>query len=278
MAKHTEEELEAMGLTDEELEALEADGDEEELEDDDGEADDDQGADDETTDAEGKADDDEQEQPARAERAPILTAEDPGDTEEKLKAIADSKEKLIEEFDDGELTAKEYQIELDKLAKQERDIERVVDRANLARDMEEQRARNEWLDTVNTFLEDHDEYRKFPMRHRALDAAVRELAAVEENASLSGAEILEKAHDQIVEQFGIQKQPKPKDEGDKKRAGRKIDAPPSLARVPASDLTETGDSTRWSKLDRLMETDPERYEAEMGKLSDADREAYLQAQ
>lgn len=293
MTRFTDEDLE--GLTDEEREALESEdeeleseeGDEHEDEDDSGSDDDttegdddkDDAGDDDDTGADDSADDDDdgaKTETKPAQPAPILTADDPSDAEDRLKAIEDSKAKLIEQFDDGELTAKEYQLELDKLAKQEREIERAIDRADLARDMAVQQARNEWLSTVNRFLSDHPQYQQSPLMHRTLDTAVRELASKEENAGLSGAEILAKAHEQIVSEFGLQ-QAKPAKGDSKKSGARKMDLPPSLARVPASDLTET-ENTKWSKLDRLMETDPERYEAEVAKLSDSDRDAYLMSQ
>lgn len=296
MTRFTEEELE--GLTEEEREALLAededtgtdDAEEEEAEneesgteadegDEDADADDGatDGDDDGEADDESSQDDDGKDQIAakQAQPAPILTADDPEGAEDRLKEIAEAKEKLIEQFDDGELTAKEYQLELDKLAKQEREIERAIDRADLARDMAAQQARNEWLSTVNRFLSEHPQYQQSPLMHRTLDTAVRELASKEENANLTGAEILQKAHEQIVTEFGLKQAASGKGEG--KKAPRKMDVPPTLAKVPASDMTET-ENTRWSKLDRLMERDPERYEEELAKLSDSDREAYLQAQ
>lgn len=308
MAKHTEEELEAMGLTDEEREALlsedeeQQETDEEEGDDDgtDGEsADDDDDSDgdgdgedpdgaedqsssDETEGAEGDdaeadgagGDESKEGEAARQQPAPILAAEDPGDAEERLTEIAQAKEKLIEQFDDGELTAKEYQLELDKLAKQEREIEQAQFKAQIAREMEETRAKNEWLATVNAFLNTNTRYKESPILYQTLDMTVRNLAAQEENQNLSGAEILAKAHEMITAELGLQDA---KRENGKKTGSKKIDAPPTLARVPAADMTEL-ENTRWSKLDRLMETDPERYERELAKLPEADREAYLQTQ
>src|SRR5690606_7261895 len=204
---------------------------------------------------------------------PLLAADVPEDAAEQLEAIAKQKEELVQKFDDGELTAKEYQLELDKLAKQEREIEQAQFKAKLAQEMAEQQARNAWLQTGNQFLSEHAEYRQYPLRYKALDLAVRELAAQEENQGLSGREILEKAHEQIVEQFGLARADE-KPEGKKRR--KTIEAPPTLANVPAASATETEDG-RWAKLDRLMETDPERYERELAKLSDADRDAYLAA-
>jgi hypothetical protein len=269
MSKYTEEEMQ--DLTEEEraaLEDLEAEEAEAEAEDEKEEA----------GEADGGNGDDAEEEVGKdsvaTEFQPLLDADAPEDAAEQLEAIARQKEELVQKFDDGELTAKEYQLELDKLAKREREIEQAQFKARLAQEMAEQQQRNAWLATVNQFLSEHAEYRQYPLRYKALDLAVRELAAQEENQGLSGREILEKAHEQIVEQFGLARaEDDLKPEGKKRR---KIEAPPTLANVPAASATETEDG-RWAKLDRLMETDPERYERELAKLSDADREAYLAA-
>lgn len=280
MSRYTEEELQ--DLTEEERAALEEEGDAlDEVDEDeaaggdtaaaspDGERVDDSG---EGKSQEGAGD---EETKGVSGPAPLLAADAPADADEKLAEIARQKEELVLRFDDGELTAKEYQLEMDKLAKQEREIEQAQFKAKLAQEMAEQQQRNAWLATVNQFLSEHAEYRQYPLRYKALDVAVRELAAQEENQGLSGREILEKAHEQIVEQFGLARtEDDPKPEGKKRR--KPIEAPPTLANVPAASATETEDG-RWARLDRLMETDPERYERELAKLSDADRDAYLAA-
>ena len=282
MSRYTEEELQ--DLTEEERAALEAEeADAEDEEEDAGEAEggdgdtgseandgDDGGDGDDADGAEKEAEHDS----LATEVQPLLAADAPEDAAEQLEAIAKQKEELVLKFDDGELTAKEYQLELDKLAKQEREIEQAQFKAKLAQEMAEQQQRNAWLATVNQFLSEHAEYRQYPLRYKALDVAVRELAAQEENQGLSGRQILEKAHEQIVEQFGLARAEE-KPEGNKRR--KPIEAPPTLANVPAASATETEDG-RWAKLDRLMETDPERYERELAKLPEADRESYLQAQ
>lgn len=289
MGRMTDEELDEMGLTEEEREALlEDDGGEEvddieDDEDDEGDSDDgqeggDAGADGGDGEADADADAEEVDEPEESQKprpAPILTAEDAEDADERLTEIAEQKERLIEQFDDGDLTAKEYQLELDKLAKQEREIEQTVFKANIAREMAEQQQHNEWMAQVDAFLTENPHYRQSKLMYQTLDIAVRQVASDEANRNLSGRQILEKAHSQIVEQFGLEGEKEAGADKAARKPGRKpISAPPTLARVPAADMTET-ENTRWSKLDRLMETDPERYEREVAKLSEADHEAYL---
>lgn len=310
MAKHTEQEMDKAGLTDEEREALlsaedenetdedlddeldgedegEAEGDDGEGAEDDGDADDadddsesddaDEPGDETSADAEDaesdeSGDDGESDAKGESQQAPILNADMPADAEEKIKAIGEQKDALVEQFDNGDITAKEYQKQLDALNKQEREVEQTVFKAKLADEMRQTQAQNAWMSTVNSFLDENPSYRASPLMYRTLDTAVREIASQPENANLSGRQILEKAHEAIVEQFGLQK---PAKEDQKPKAAKKpIVAPPTLGKVPAAAPTET-ENTRWSRLDRMAETDPERYEAEVAKLSDADREAYL---
>lgn len=290
MSKYSDEEL--MNLTDEEREALEAEGEDqghdEDTETHEGDADE-STAEDDASDAEGDEDDaqadkenageaeEEEEKTARREEqhAPLLTADAPEGADEKLKEISEQKNKLVEQFDDGDLTAREYQSELDKLAKAEREIELALHKSQIAAEMQEQQAKNAWLSTVNTFLDENPEYREKKRLYAMLDIEVRDIAADEANAGMSGRDILEKAHQNIADELGIlAQQPAGKQKPKGKRA---IDAPPTLARVPAAEHTDV-DNGRWAQLDRLMERDPERYEAEIAKLSDADREAYLTAQ
>lgn len=302
--KWTEEELAA--LTDEERAALledthdeqeadqevdqeeqdttqDADDQRDESEDTDDDQDDDSDQDDDT---EGEQDDDDQAGDDEAEKTqeearhhvPILDATEPEDAQERLDQITSQKDQLVQQFDDGELTAKEYQQQLDALAKQEREIEQAQFKAKLAAEMQEQQARNQWLSTVNAFLDDNPTYRQNQLMYRTLDMVVRDLAQQEANAGLSGREILERAHQQIAEQFGLQteQEDKPATKVTKKASRKTIDAPPTLKQMPAADNNEITD-TKWDKLDRIAQTDPIKYEEELAKMSDAERDAYLAA-
>lgn len=307
MARPTAEELEDMGLTPEEIEGYlsdeeEVEGGENEDADNDGAAtnedekargddagDDDAGEDGEAdggADASGdddgdhgnEAEGDDTADTAKAARVeapvPLLSADVPEDADEQLAAVAEAKEKLAERFDDGELTPKEYQAELDKLMRQERDIELKLFKANIAQEMAERAAQESWRSTVRSFLDEHPFYKQNELAYRTLDMVVRDIAKQPENQGLSGAEILARAHERIAEGFGLKEQPQPqKPQG--KETRQQLNLPPTLGKVPAADMTEAG-NTRWARLDRLADTDPDRYEAELAKLSPEEQEAYLQ--
>ena len=209
-----------------------------------------------------------------AKTAPILVVEPPADADDKLKAIATQKEELITKFDDGDITAKEYQQQLDALSKQEREIERALERATLATEMEQQRLKNEWTTTVTSFIEANPVYKDNPRLYRALDQEVRDVANSEEGKTLSGAKILTKAHENLAQAFGFATT-KPAD----KTAGKppKPDLPPSLHGVPAADANDV-QSGKYAALDRLASTNPIAYEEALMKLSDGERDAYLASQ
>lgn len=203
--------------------------------------------------------------------APILVADAPADADTKLAEIATKKEALITQFDDGDITAKEYQQQLDALSKQEREVELAIHKAQLAAEMEQQRLKNEWTTTVTSFIEANPIYKDNPRLYRALDQEVRDVANSEEGKTLSGAKILAKAHENLAQAFGFKPATKP--------AGKppKADLPPSLHGVPAADANDV-QGGKYAALDRLASTNPIAYEEALMKLSDGERDAYLASQ
>ena len=272
------------GLTDEERAALEEDldeGDEDETSIDDGaDSDADAGDDADAGETVAAAADDtvqaaaDAAEPAAAPSAPILVVDAPTDADAKLKDIATAKDALIAQFDDGDITAKEYQQQLDALAKQEREIERAVERSALAAEMEQQRLKNEWAETVNAFIEINDVYNPTtnPRMYRALDQEVRDVAGSPEAKTMTGAQILAKAHENLAQAFGFEA--KKEAPAGKVRRVPKPDLPPSLDKVPAAETLDVT-SGKYGALDRLASTNPLAYEEALMKMSDRERDEYL---
>lgn len=272
------------GLTDEERAALEEDldeGDEDETSIDDGaDSDADAGDDADAGETVAAAADDtvqaaaDAAEPAAATSAPILVVDAPADADAKLKDIATAKDALISQFDDGDITAKEYQQQLDALAKQEREIERAVERSALAAEMEQQRLKNEWAATVNAFIEINDVYNPTtnPRMYRALDQEVRDVAGSTEAKTMTGAQILAKAHENLAQAFGFEA--KKEAPAGKVRRVPKPDLPPSLDKVPAAETLDVT-SGKYGALDRLASTNPLAYEEALMKMSDRERDEYL---
>ena len=209
---------------------------------------------------------------APQQQAPILVAPPMEDAAVKLAEIDTKKEALLTQFDDGDITAKEYQKQLDALAREERAIERAQDRAELAAQMEQQRLQNDWNATCNAFVESHPVYKDNPRLYKALDAEVRELAGRADTASWSGQRFLDEAHKALKTAFGFA-------EGDVKAPAKDAprqarDFPPNLAKVPAADVEDTNGG-RFAVLDRMASTDPMAYEETLNKMSQTERDAYL---
>ncbi|MBU9386632.1 hypothetical protein [Burkholderia multivorans] len=213
---------------------------------------------------------------------PLLVAEAPADADAKLKEIGDKKAALVEQFDNGDITAKEYQTQLDVLGKQERELERAIDKAKIAAEMKQQQEMNAWLGQVKDFTSrEHPEYSKSRVRWLALDSFVKEIANDPANASLDGREILRRAHERVVEDLGeapgAAAGAGAKDDGKpdgRPMKGSKAEPPKTLAKVPAAENVDINES-RWAAFDRLAATDPEALEEKLMKLSPAERDEYL---
>lgn len=211
---------------------------------------------------------------------PLLVAEVPEGADERLKAIATEKQALLDKLDEGDLTVREYQTRVDALMEEKGKLELAIHTANMAEQMERQRLQSEWETTVHSFLRANADYQKSanPVLFNALDLRIREIAASEDGANLTNLQILERARDDVDKAVG--RKPKdaggsqpPAQSGDRARAA----APPTLAHVPAADLTPSDEGGKWAVLDRLASTDPLAYEEAIAKLSDADRDAYMRA-
>lgn len=211
---------------------------------------------------------------AKQQPAPLLVAPPPEDAQAKLTEIEGKKDDLLEQFDNGDITAKEYQKQLDALAKEERAIERAQDRAELAASMENQRLQNEWVSTCNAFVEANEIYKDNPRLYKALDNEVRELAADPKTANWTGQKFLQEAHKNLKAAFNLPDSASPNAPIPPNRP--KPDLPPNLARVPAADVQDTNGG-RFAVLDRLANTDPIAYEETLNKMPAAERDAYLAA-
>jgi len=218
---------------------------------------------DDGADPEDKADADTAE--AALPAAPILVADAPQDAEARLTEIKTKKDDLINQFDDGDITAREYQQKLDELAKQEREIEFAINKAEMAAEMERQRKYNEWVATVNGFLNDNKVYRENPRLYKALDQEVKDVSATPEAANWDGNQILAQAHKNLVEAFGL-KQTAKQDNG-----GNKPNIPPTLGKIPAADNNDMNGG-RFAALDRMG---PVELEEALFNMPESERLAFL---
>lgn len=214
------------------------------------------------------------------EPAQVFVAEAPKDSEQQLTELKNQKNSLADQFDDGDITAREYNQKLDELNRQERQIERDIDRARLSSDMEKQREKNAWEDAQSEFISEHPEYDEDAVRREMFNAVLRSVASREEFVSMpvsraNSAKLLRAAHEAFTNATGgVAK----KEDGQQKAEGNtqkpKPKLPPTLAGVPAADVTDTNNG-RWASLDSLREKDYEAYEEKLFSMTEADRAAYL---
>lgn len=213
------------------------------------------------------------------EPAPVLIVEAPKDSDKQLKEIKEQKIALADQFDEGDITNREYQQKLDELNQQERKIERDIDRARLSEEMEAQRKNNAWNDAQADFMADHPEYED-ETRREMFNAVFRTVANREEFSSLpvtraNSLKLLRAAHDAFVSVTGA---PVSTDKNAEKTANanqqQKKNIPPTLSGLPSAEVNDTN-SGRWASLDRLREKNYQEYEDKLFSMSDADRDAYL---
>lgn len=217
------------------------------------------------------------EEPAPAKVVqPVLVAQVPEGTVERLAAIGDEKKAITAKFDDGDLTASEMNAELEALNKEERKLERVIDRAEIATDLENQRITNERTNEINTFLSDV----KIPndpknLRFQTLNQAVIQVASDPANAALGATAIMKKAYDYCVEEGVLPPKTLKSDPIPPKTpvVPKPLNAPPTLGNLPASDVSTT-EENRFAHLNRMG---PDAREAAFAKMSPADQDAYLAA-
>lgn len=217
----------------------------------------------------------------------------PEDAKAKIEEIDQQRLGLAERFDNGEITAKEMRAEDLKLERQAREIERAVEKAEMAKDM----AEDVWQQTtVPTFLDQHKHYKGNQTLLGMLDTEVRRLQVEASKAGKSplDAQILIDADEAIKNALkGLTGEAPAGDkkpgegEGDKKPGAKaaetkaadgdkkpgKPEIPPTLGKVPAADISDT--DSAFAALDRLGTDDPIALEEAMARMSNADRERYL---
>ncbi len=201
----------------------------------------------------------------------------PQDYDKRIADIDAKRDDLAQKLDDGDITAREFNSQLRELEKEARDLDNQKLRAEVAFDGD----RKTWHNHVLTFLTGHPEYEKGTALYSALDGEVSRL-----QKSVGGSfdpTILQQAHDNLVAQMrkslGLTENPVKKADPAKKPvdAKAKPTIPPTLAHVPAAASETLDDGGAFAALDRLADKDPEAFERAMSRLSDEQRDQYLQS-
>lgn len=212
-----------------------------------------------------------QQAPERKPR-PIFESPDvPADVDDQIAAAKLAKFKLAEKFDEGEITAVEYAKQMEDINDFQQDLQNRKFKAQLAAESQQSREMDSWEDTCSSFLSVHPEIQKSKLRYDSFDYSVRLVTGDPANAGLSGEQQLEKAYQNWVSELGIHVDPVQQEQ---KPAPVKAKVVPNIGSLPAAQANDTEDG-KFAYLDRLATTDPLKYEAQLMRLSDADRELYL---
>lgn len=198
---------------------------------------------------------------------------DAEDLSEKKAELKQQLTDLAKTFDAGDLTAEEYQTKREEIEEQR---EELLTREIMVK-TERHIALNAWKQDVSEFVKDKPQYQPGGLLHKVLDTKVRELQVSAKNPV--SPKLLTKAHEEIQKALGLpigKAETAPKKEEPAKTPPRQRPAPPpTLAQIPATDITDADDGAEFSHLDQLLERDSVSFEQALKRLSPADQERYL---
>lgn len=223
------------------------------------------------------ADDDDE-----AERLPRYQVSLPDDFDAQVGAVNDELAATNEKFRSGEIEFADFQSELSRINAKRDELSALKIKVDLAQEMNEQAAQQEWAMTVNRFMRDAKktegiDYRADEAKNRDLDLFVKAIAGDPANQDKPLRWFLAEAHAMVKAKHGIASAPKATDKKpDVKLAGRKpplASVPKTLAEVPGGD--GPGDvAGEFSDLDGLEGLE---LEDAIAKMTPAQREHWLKA-
>ncbi len=208
----------------------------------------------------------------------VLNETLPDDYQQRVdKNAADLKE-LRRKYNDGDISFDEYEDARDRLADEKQDLREMKMRAEISEVSSTNSLQQQWDGLMGSFLTAHPEAISTPVRHNAFDHILREITApVMDAGGMPGQAEIDKAYARLAEEFGIQaKQPDPNKGTETPAAKKENKVPPTLGAVPAAAHTDVDDG-KWAHLDRMAEQDPMKYEETLLKMSEAERNEYLQS-
>lgn len=209
--------------------------------------------------------------------APLLVVQAPEDAQAQLAKIAADKAELADKWEAGDVTGKEYQIELDKLNDAAFELKQTVREADLARKLGEQQLMNQWVADCTAFLGEHPEYAEGSERRNLLDETIKAIAQMPSNRGLSNVKALEKAHKIVNMELG---ETTPAAPAAKPVVQHKIPAPaapPNIGSLPAAAMNDTTGG-EFAAIETLRKSgDVDAYEAAIEKMSEATRARYMRS-
>jgi DNA repair exonuclease SbcCD ATPase subunit len=225
-------------------------------------------------DPDGEADEDD-----RLElRAATIKTTNVDEASAKVKELGEQLDALAAKLQDGDIDFAEYTKQSnelnDQIADLKADIKTAINEAERQRSAEQAL----WDRQCKAFFGEHGTkdgkgglYDHAGMRYQALNAAVIQIANDPANAAKSGRAILKMAHERLIAEGLVPRETTTATTPVKGKP--KVHAEvPTLAGKPAAEMADTSTNERFKALDALPQ---EQLERELGKLSEADRQAYL---
>ena len=215
---------------------------------------------------------------------PLIRGAAPEKADEILAGFDAEDEALNTKFDDGDITAKEFRDGLKATNARREEIKWEQKKSALAEEMAESQRFNQWAGAVQDFMSTTGaNIAKSNSAMIAFDVVVKGVTSDEKYNGMSDKKKLETAYAMFTDDYN-------KAFGKAVATGATTDEavatatkavtkaakviPPTLARVPASDIEAT-DLRPYGALDRLADSNPIEYERRLGELSERDRATYL---
>lgn len=202
----------------------------------------------------------------------------PEDYSQRVEANNTAMDELAQKYEDGDISFAEYNKGMRKLTDEAMDLREVKMRAEISEVSSTNSVQQHWDGLMGSFLTAHPEAISTPVRQNAFDHILREITApVMAAGGMPGQAEIDKAYARLAEEFGIQAKQPDGDKGAQPPAAKKENkVPPTLGAVPAAAHTDVDDG-KWAHLDRLAEQDPIKFEETLMKMSEAERNEYMQS-
>lgn len=202
----------------------------------------------------------------------------PEDYSQRVEANNTAMDELAQKYEDGDISFAEYNKGMRKLNEEAMDLREVKMRAEISEQSSTNSVQQHWDGLMGSFLATHPEAISTPVRQNAFDHILREITApVMAAGGMPGQAEIDKAYARLAEEFGIQaKQPDGDKDAQPPAAKKENKVPPTLGAVPAAAHTDVDDG-KWANLDRLAEQDPIKFEETLMKMSEAERNEYMQS-
>jgi hypothetical protein len=201
-----------------------------------------------------KASEPDPESELRRDPTPLLDTEAP-DIAPHLAALAEQKAKIVESFDNGEITAREYSDALEAISDRRDDLRFLRRKAEFAKEQNKRAIDAAWGNAVDRFMKTTGKGINTDARRIAFDEYVKRVTGDAAFSHLSDRAQLAKAHKLFLKDFG----------GSNLSAG--ADDPPASRGISPGDF---------AALDRLADSDPAAFEKRIASMSEEAREAYLE--